>query len=50
MVVDGVEVALDQPAFITVSNRAVIPIRAITGNIGYLVNWKNGKIYLTKPN
>lgn len=50
MLVDGVEVVLDQPAFITVQNRAVIPVRAITGNIGYLVTWKNGKIHLTRPN
>lgn len=50
MLVDGVEVMLDQPAFVTINNRTVIPVRAITGNIGYLVTWKNGKVYLTKPN
>lgn len=49
MFVDGVEVMLDQPAFITLQNRAMIPVRAVTGNIGYLVNWRDGKIILTRP-
>jgi hypothetical protein len=51
MLVDGVEIALDQPAFITNANRTVLPVRAIASNAGYLVSWDNDKseVILTDP-
>jgi hypothetical protein len=49
MLVDGVEVALDQPAFISVQNRMLLPLRAVAGNLGYVVTWVGGKAVLTKP-
>jgi len=50
VIVDGAEVMLDQPAFTTAKGRVVLPIRAIAGNMGYLVSWRDGKAILTKPN
>jgi hypothetical protein len=49
MLVDGQEITLDQPAYITGANRTLLPIRAVAGNMGYLVNWTNGKVILTRP-
>lgn len=50
MVVDGQTVALDQPAFLTTAGRMVLPVRAMAGNMGYLVQWDGRKATLTKPN
>lgn len=50
MIVDGQSVVLDQPAEITDLNRTLMPVRAMAGNMGYLVQWVDGKVILTKPN
>lgn len=51
MIVDGQEIMLDQPAFITQdTNRLMLPIRAVASNTGYLVNWDGQKAVLIRPN
>ncbi|MGB9661355.1 MAG: stalk domain-containing protein [Moorellaceae bacterium] len=51
MLVDGQAVRLDQPAFVTQdTNRLMLPLRAVAGNMGYLVQWDGQKAILTKPN
>lgn len=48
MLVDGVSYDLDQPVEIDPeTNRALLPIRALAGNLGCLVEWANGQIKLT---
>jgi len=49
MLVDGIEISLDQPAFITDKGRTVMPVRSLATNMGYLVGWQNGKVILTRP-
>jgi hypothetical protein len=49
MNVDGVQVMLDQPAFITGADRTMLPIRAVAANMGYIVDWRDGKVILTDP-
>lgn len=39
MIVDGQSVYLDQPAELTNAGRLMLPVRAVAGNLGYLVNW-----------
>jgi hypothetical protein len=48
MLVDGVEIYLDAPAFIK-DNRLFIPERAVSGNQGYIVNWNGEEAVLTDP-
>ncbi len=51
MVVDGHPISLDQPAVVAAeSNRMLLPVRAVAGNMGYLVNWDGQKATLTRPN
>ena len=51
MFVDGQAIVLDQPAVINpVTNRTVLPVRVVAGNMGYLVQAVGGKVILTKPN
>lgn len=50
MIVDGMEVYLDQPAEINAAGRMTLPVRAIGGNMGYLVEWDGKRAKLTKPN
>jgi len=51
MVVDGLSVALDQPAVIDpTTNRTVLPVRSLATNMGYIVQFVGNKIVLTKLN
>lgn len=51
MLVDGQAIRLDQPALVAQgTDRLMLPIRAIAGNMGYLVQWDGTKAVLTKPN
>lgn len=51
MLVDGQAIRLDQPAFVTQdTSRLMLPVRAVAGNLGYLVQWDGQKAILTKPN
>lgn len=50
MFVDGQYVALDQPAVVAAeSNRMLLPLRAMSGNMGYLVEWTGTKAILRRP-
>jgi C1A family cysteine protease len=51
--VDGADVLLDQPAIVDPhTNRTLIPVRFVAGNMGYLVayNQTENKVVLTQPN
>lgn len=51
MIVDGQPIRLDQPAILVgQTGRMMLPIRAVAGNMGYLVMWDGIKAVLTKPN
>jgi hypothetical protein len=51
MFVDDQQVALDQPAVVVAeTKRMLLPVRAVAGNMGYIVNWDGTKAVLTKPN
>ena len=50
MQVDSQWVTLDQPAIIINSNRMMLPVRTMAGNMGYLVSWDGSKAVLTRPN
>lgn len=51
MLVDGQAIKLDQPAFVAQdTNRLMLPLRAVAGNMGYIVTWTGEKAVLTKPN
>lgn len=52
MLVDGQEIALDEPATISGSGRMRLPLRAIAGNLGYLVEWdfNRQRVILRRPN
>lgn len=39
-IVDGQELILDQPPFITNADRTVLPVRFFSEQIGYLINWQ----------
>jgi len=47
--VDGQAIMIDQPAFLSPAGRLMLPIRAMAGNMGYLVQWDGRKATLTKP-
>jgi len=49
IVVDGQAVMLDQPAFLSPAGRLMLPVRAMGGNMGYLVQWTGAKAILTLP-
>ena len=49
ILVDGQAVMLDQPAFLSPAGRMMLPIRALSGNMGYFVDWDGTKAILTKP-
>lgn len=49
MLVDGQQVALDQPAIVS-RNRLLLPLRAVSGNLGYVVTWDGCRAILTRPN
>lgn len=49
IIVDGHAVLIDQSAFLSSAGRLMLPIRAMGGNMGYLVNWDGQKATLTKP-
>jgi len=45
----GVSVLLDAPAEIQ-NGRLMLPVRAVSGNMGYQVAWDGDKATLSKPN
>ena len=47
MNVDGVNVPLDQPAFITAMSRMMVPLRAVGENQAYAVDWDGERAILT---
>ena len=47
--VDGVEVHLDQPAFVTAENRTVVPLRFIAEHMGWHVHWDGTRVILNQP-
>jgi len=49
IMVDGVPVLIDQPAFLSPAGRLMLPIRAMGGNMGYLIQWTGSKAVLTRP-
>lgn len=50
MLVDGQEIALDEPAILSDRGRLKLPLRAVAGNMGYLVEWDGRKAILRRPN
>jgi len=50
MNVDGQEMYLDEPATLSERNRILLPLRAMAGNMGYLVEWDGQKATLRRPN
>jgi hypothetical protein len=46
-VVDGVEVMLDKEPIIS-NSRTLVPLRFVAENMGYQVEWHDGKIVLRK--
>lgn len=49
MEVDGVFIQLDQEALVTDMGRMMIPLRAVGGNMGYVVDWDGKRAILTRP-
>lgn len=49
IIVDGQAVLIDQPAFLSPAGRLMLPVRSLSGNMGYFVEWDGKKAILTKP-
>jgi len=49
MSVDGVCIQLDQEAVLSDRDRILLPLRAVAGNLGYVVTWDGSKAILTRP-
>jgi len=49
MTVDGQEIELEDPAVLSGRGRLQIPIRALSGNMGYMVEWDGRKATLRRP-
>lgn len=50
MLVDGQETVVDEPARLTGAGRLLLPLRAVAGNMGYLVEWDGTRATLRRPN
>jgi len=48
-VVDGEEIWLDQPAIVTARSRTLMPVRFMACNMGYLVDYADGRVILRRP-
>lgn len=49
MTVDGQEIALDEPATISARGRMRLPLRAVAGSMGYMVEWDGKRAILRRP-